>query len=64
MPGRFNPRAKHVTNWTSGIPEDQWSLHSDVIDLAQRRDVPFAIGGASAVAAFTGSWRNTKDLDV
>jgi hypothetical protein len=64
MPGRFNPHAKHVTNWTSQIPEDQWSLYSQVIELAQQREVPFAIGGAFAVATYTGFWRNTKDLDV
>ncbi len=64
MPGRFNPHAKYVTSWTSEIPEAQWSLYSRVIELAQRRELPFALGGAFAVATFTGFWRNTKDLDV
>ncbi len=64
MPGRFNPHAKQVTEWTGQIPEDQWRLYRQVIDLAHERETPFAVGGAFAVATFTGFWRNTKDLDL
>ena len=35
-----------------------------MIAAAQQERIPFAIGGAFAVATYTGSWRNTKDLDL
>lgn len=46
------------------IPNDEWEIYQEVIDEAQSRHIPFALGGAFAVAAYTGSWRNTKDLDL
>ncbi len=35
-----------------------------MIDQAIERNIEFALGGAFAVAVYTGSWRNTKDLDL
>ena len=46
------------------IPEAQWRIYRQVIVDAQSRGVPFAVGGAFAVATYTGYWRNTKDLDL
>jgi hypothetical protein len=46
------------------VPDEQWRVYSAVIDGAQKLGVPFALGGAFAVAAYTGYWRNTKDLDL
>lgn len=53
-----------LTKWASLIPEDQWSVYRAVIDEARARGIDFALGGAFAVATYTGSWRNTKDLDL
>jgi hypothetical protein len=50
--------------WTQEIPEDQWEVYQRVINQAQERDIPFSLGGAFAVATYTGRWRATKDLDL
>jgi len=50
--------------WTELIPEDEWRIYQRVISAAKARDLRFAVGGAFAVAAATGHWRNTKDIDL
>ncbi|MCZ7570880.1 MAG: nucleotidyltransferase family protein [Ardenticatenaceae bacterium] len=50
--------------WPEQIPDEQWSIYRRAIDEAQARDVRFALGGAFAIATYTGHWRNTKDLDL
>lgn len=57
-------RTKVVADWSGLIPEPQWKVYQEVIDTASARGIPFALGGAFALAAYTGSWRNTKDLDL
>jgi len=52
------------TKWAERVPEQEWLLYSAALDLAQKREIPFALGGAFAVATYTGFWRNTKDLDL
>jgi hypothetical protein len=59
----FKPHTHQVTAWSRFIPDDQWRLYEQVID-AIHGEIPFAIGGAFAVASYTGYWRNTKDLDI
>ena len=56
--------AQHRTEWADLIPACEWDVYSRVIAEAQARSVPFALGGAFAVASYTGCWRDTKDLDV
>lgn len=53
-----------LTQWASLIPKDQWEFYRKVIDEARARGIEFALGGAFAVATYTGHWRNTKDLDL
>lgn len=53
-----------LTQWTALIPEDECFLYRAVIDEACAHGIDFALGGAFAVATYTGSWRNTKDLDL
>jgi Uncharacterised nucleotidyltransferase len=53
-----------VTEWSQEIPENQWKVYCQVIDCANERGIPFAIGGAFAMATLTGFWRDTKDLDI
>jgi len=50
--------------WAQDIPAEQWDLYRKVIKAARERGFPFALGGAFAVAAYTGMWRNTKDIDL
>ena len=53
-----------LTSWSQQIPEKEWAVYQVVLDEAEARQIPFAIGGAFAVATYTGYWRNTKDLDI
>lgn len=50
--------------WGELIPDDQWRVYRNVIHGLRRRGIPFALGGAFALAAYTARWRNTKDLDL
>ena len=53
-----------TSNWSGLIPEPEWRVYQPVIDGARERGIDFALGGAFAVASYTGYWRNTKDLDL
>jgi hypothetical protein len=50
--------------WLDAIPDDQWSVYGAVIAEGRARGLDFALGGAFALATYTGHWRNTKDLDL
>jgi len=50
--------------WTVIIPPNQWKIYRQVLTAAQKARIPFAVGGAFAVATYTGTWRDTKDLDL
>jgi len=45
------------------IPDEQWVVYRDAIAAARRTGLPFMLGGGFALAAYTGRWRNTKDID-
>ena len=51
------------TRWADLIPADQWSVFCAGRDAAGKAGVPFLLGGAMALAAFTGRWHSTKDVD-
>jgi hypothetical protein len=59
--GREAPPA---ATWGQLIPEDQWSIFRTGTAALDRAGVPFLLHGAMALAAYTGHWRNTKDVDV
>jgi hypothetical protein len=50
--------------WTGTIPKEQWEVYRRVMDEAVAREIPFALGGAFALAVHTGYWRDTKDIDL
>jgi hypothetical protein len=52
------------TTWAEQVPDDQWAVYQRLIATVQAQRLPFALGGAFALAAYTGTWRNTKDLDL
>jgi hypothetical protein len=49
--------------WGDHIPEPEWAVYREAIRQLRALDIPFAFGGAFALAAYTGSLRNTKDFD-
>jgi hypothetical protein len=49
--------------WQKEIPDEEWQVYGEVIGEARRRGLRFLLGGAFALAGYTGRWRNTKDLD-
>ena len=63
-PSTPSNQSPQSTDWSDLIPEPQWELYEAVMDEATARCIPFALGGAFALAAYTGAWRNTKDLDL
>lgn len=56
-------QARPETEWAEQIPDEQWAIYERVIDAASRAGLRFLLGGAFSLAAYTGDWRNTKDLD-
>jgi hypothetical protein len=50
-------------SWSEVIPDDQWSVYKDAIVGAHRAGIPCLLGGGFGLAAYTGRWRNTKDMD-
>ena len=57
-------RVMERLKWTQQLPKDQADLYGAVLGEARRRGLRFAIGGGFACNAYTGIWRNTKDLDL
>jgi hypothetical protein len=49
--------------WGDLIPDSDWAVYRDAIRQVRALDIPFAFGGAFALAVYTGSFRNTKDFD-
>jgi hypothetical protein len=49
--------------WTKAVLKDEWSIYSRAIDTVRATGVPFMLGGGFALAAYTGRWRDTKDID-
>jgi hypothetical protein len=54
----------HEIAWADVIPPDQWTIYKDAVQAARRANIGFLLGGGFGLAAYTGRWRNTKDMDV
>lgn len=52
------------THSTGFIADEHWPVYCGVMRAAKQRNIPYALGGALAVAHYTGRWRWTKDLDL
>lgn len=52
------------TEWGKLITPDQWAMFMCGVDALERAKIPFILHGALGLAAYTGRWRNTKDVDV
>ena len=51
-------------DWGPLVPDEQWAVYERAIAHARAAGIPFALGGAFGLACWTGSFRNTKDLDL
>jgi hypothetical protein len=58
------PRTECHVDWSVLIPEDEWVHDKAAIDVADERNVAFALGGGLAFSEYAGRMRNTKDLDL
>ncbi len=45
------------------MSQERWELYRCAIQALRSAGVPFMLGGGFALAAFTGRWRDTKDID-
>jgi hypothetical protein len=50
--------------WEKLIPDEQWCVLVAGKRAAAAAGAPVLLGGALALAAYTGRWRNTKDIDL
>jgi hypothetical protein len=46
------------------ISAQEWRTYAQIIQAAQARNVPLAIGGGFAFSAYAHRWRSTKDIDL
>jgi hypothetical protein len=60
----MNTTPIHHVDWDSLIPPEQWAVYRCVIDRVSAEGLHFALGGGFAVGLYTGTPRNTKDLDI
>ena len=49
--------------WGAQIPDEEWAVYQQAIQQVRALGIPFAFGGAFAIAVYTGELRNTKDFD-
>src|SRR5579859_2214761 len=57
------PQVPLELEWADAISESQWKVYAGAMDAIRSAGVPFMLGGGFALAAFTGRWRDTKDID-
>lgn len=50
--------------WTKAVSAKQWDTYRDAINALRRARIDFLVGGGFALAAYTGRWRDTKDIDL
>lgn len=49
---------------TNFFEEDQIEFYKNALELLNKHEMPYLIGGAFAIRQYTGISRNTKDIDV
>src|SRR5215510_10728213 len=50
-------------DWIQAINSAHWRIYRMAIHAMQNAGVRFVLGGGFALAAYTGRWRDTKDID-
>jgi len=56
------PKVPH-SEWAEHIPDNEWAIYERAIGALRKVNRPFLLAGAFGLAAYTGRWRNTKDID-
>jgi hypothetical protein len=56
-------RPKEVP-FPSYISPEEWAVYQSALNTVKNSNVSFILGGAFALAVYTGKWRDTKDLDL
>jgi hypothetical protein len=51
-------------SWADAISATEWKIYSAAMRVLREAEVKFLVGGGFARAAFTGYWRDTKDIDL
>jgi hypothetical protein len=64
LPPAARPSDPIEAPWSNLIPDDQWTALQSATTAIRNAGVPVLLGGALALATYTGRWRNTKDVDV
>jgi hypothetical protein len=52
-----------IPPWTATISDEHWRVYREAIGAVQKAGAQFVLGGAFALAGYTGRCRDTKDLD-
>ena len=50
-------------SWADAISAGEWKIYRTAIRALRKEGISFLVGGGFARAAFTGRWRDTKDID-
>jgi hypothetical protein len=58
----IDPEKMHDTPFE--VPEEHERLYRLALESLNASGIPYVVSGAFAMYAYTGLWRNTKDLDV
>jgi hypothetical protein len=64
VPAMFADSPPLIVEWPRKICSPEWKIYDAVMKAALHERIPFALGGAFALATYTGTFRNTKDLDL
>lgn len=60
-----HPKVRRLqSRWAAAIPDAEWAAYAQALKLAQTTGLQFMLGGGFAFAAYTGRWRDTKDIDL
>ena len=65
VPSGKRPSRRKVPHqeWAEHIPDEEWAIYERAIGAIRKVKRPFLLAGAFGLAAYTGRWRNTKDID-
>jgi hypothetical protein len=56
-------RPRLQIRWANVISQDDWAVYRQAMETVRATGVKFMLGGGFALAAYTGRWRDTKDID-
>lgn len=61
----FMAQIPPLTRLSPAVFDDEATpVYRDALDAMEKHEIPFLLGGALALNAHTGIWRDTKDLDM